>query len=151
MGIALPVFQVHLWGQKSRVILDSDLSFLKHFNIVPKSGSDTSHYSCFCLQPPWLLLFFRTDFKMLLYIFKSLLTLAAAYINDLLTPYSLALPLRSTNLLLVKARLQTEGDWAFQEYFWNNPWNNLLPRFRQVLAADRLLQSWEWATMLQTV
>lgn len=57
-------------------------------------------------------LLFRLDFKILLLLFQSLSGLAPSYSNALLTPYSLACFLTSTDLLLkllVSRALQTEG------------------------------------------
>ncbi|KAF7646862.1 hypothetical protein LDENG_00181120, partial [Lucifuga dentata] len=64
----------------------------------------------------WLPVSFRTDFKILLLVFKALHNQTPAYICDLLTSYKSDCCLRSSdrNLLVVpKSRLVTKGDHAF--------------------------------------
>ncbi len=59
---------------------------------------------------------YRIQFKILLFVYKSLTGLAPNYLSDLLSHYHTNRPLRSTNALLLsvpKTRLKLKGDQAF--------------------------------------
>ena len=61
-------------------------------------------------------IWFRIDFKVLLLVFKALNGHAPSYIADLLTPYSTARTLRSSNsglLVVPQPKLKSRGDRAF--------------------------------------
>lgn len=74
----------------------------------------------------WLLVKYRIDFKILIFVFKALNGLAPQYITDLLTPYSAPRSLRSSAIQLLSvpySRLKTKGDRAFSvaaPRLWNN-------------------------------
>ena len=55
----------------------------------------------------------RIDFKVLLFVFKALNGQAPSYIADLLTPYSTARLLRSSNLKLPQPKLKSRDDRTF--------------------------------------
>ena len=64
----------------------------------------------------WLPVIFRIDFKVNLFVFKSLNGLAPRYISDLLSPYLPSRNLRSADKALLarpKTKMVTEGDRAF--------------------------------------
>ena len=64
----------------------------------------------------WFPVRFRIDLKVLLFVFKALNEQAPSYISDLLTPYSTARSLRSSNLGLLavpRPKLKSRGDRAF--------------------------------------
>lgn len=64
----------------------------------------------------WLPIEHRIQFKVLLFVYKSLTGLAPNYLCDLLPHYQTNRPLRSSNTLLLsvpKTRLKLKGDWAF--------------------------------------
>ncbi len=74
----------------------------------------------------WLPIKFRIDFKILLFVYKSLHDLAPMYLSELLHPYTPSRCLRSSdqNLLLVlQSRLKRRGDRAFSVVgprLWNS-------------------------------
>ena len=75
----------------------------------------------------WLPIRFRVDFKLLLFVFKSLHGLAPPYLADLIQPHRPARALRSADQLLLearRARLKTRGDRAFA-VVGPNLWNAL--------------------------
>ncbi len=75
----------------------------------------------------WLPIEYRIQFKILLFVYKSLTGLAPNYLSDLLSHYHTNRPLRSTNSLLLlsvpKTRLKLKGDRPFSvaaPQLWNN-------------------------------
>ncbi len=73
----------------------------------------------------WLPVHYRTEFKILLLVFKSLNNQAPSYLSDLLHPYTPARGLRSEGKLLLqtpRTRLKTRGSRAFG---WSHPLENL--------------------------
>ena len=75
----------------------------------------------------WLPVALRTDFKMLLFVFKSRIGTVPVYISDLLSPYTPTRTLRSSDQLLLEVKtanlVVTEGDRAFAvraPHLWNN-------------------------------
>ncbi len=74
----------------------------------------------------WLPVKYRIDFKILLFVFKSLHNLAPLYLTELLHPHTLSRSLRSTNsdlLRVPRTRLKTRGDRAFSVVcpkLWNS-------------------------------
>ena len=86
----------------------------------------------------WLPIRFRVDFKLLLFVFKSLHGLAPPYLADLLRPHRPARALRSADQLLLeahRARLKTRGDRAFAVVA-PNLWNALPLGVRAVDSVD---------------
>jgi len=85
----------------------------------------------------WLPIKFRIDFKVLLFVFKSLQNLAPQYLSELLHPKLKSILLRSgeSNLLSVpRTRLKNRGDRAFTAYgpkLWNSLPSNI--RSAQIL------------------
>lgn len=74
----------------------------------------------------WLPVKYRIDYKILMFVFKSLHSLAPQYLTDLLQPYIPSRSLRSTNFNLLqvpRTRLKTRGDRAFSVVgpkLWND-------------------------------
>ncbi len=75
----------------------------------------------------WLPIEYRIQFKILLFVYKSLTGLAPNYLSDLLSHYHTNRPLRSTNALLLlsvpKTCLKLKGDRPFSvaaPQLWNN-------------------------------
>ncbi len=74
----------------------------------------------------WLPVEYRIQFRIILYVYKSLTGLAPNYLSDLLSHYHNNRPLRSSNTLLLsvpKTRLKFKGDQAFSvaaPQLWNN-------------------------------
>jgi len=63
----------------------------------------------------WLPVYFRIQFKVLLFVFKALNGLAPTYITELVQPYSVQRSLRSSKqglLLVPRSRLKQRGDRA---------------------------------------
>ncbi len=82
----------------------------------------------------WLPIEYRIQFKVLLFVYKSLTGLAPNYLSDLLSHYQTYRPLRSSNTLLLsvpKTCLKLKGDRAFS------------------VAAPQLWNNWRSATSLQ--
>lgn len=80
----------------------------------------------------WLSVHFRIDFKILLFVFKSLKGLAPLYISDLLIKYAPPRALRSNDQLLLTippSRLKSRGDRAFAD-IGPKLWNKLPLRVR---------------------
>ena len=66
----------------------------------------------------WLPVCYRTQYKLLLYVFKALNDLALVYLKDLVTVYEPARTLRSENAMLVvqpKVRTQAYGERRFDK------------------------------------
>ncbi|KAF7646337.1 hypothetical protein LDENG_00189760, partial [Lucifuga dentata] len=64
----------------------------------------------------WLPVRFRIDFKILLFVFKSLNRLVPPYLSDLLTLHTPTRSLKSADQMLLvvpRSRLKHSGDWAF--------------------------------------
>ncbi len=64
----------------------------------------------------WLLINYRMDFKILLFVYKALNNLAPQYLTDLLRPYTPSRTLRSSDLCLLivpRSWLKKRGDRAF--------------------------------------
>ncbi len=74
----------------------------------------------------WLPVKYRIDFKILLFVYKSLHNLAPQYLSDLLQPYTQSRVLRSADSALLqvpRARLKNRGDRAFSVVgpkLWNS-------------------------------
>ncbi len=74
----------------------------------------------------WLPVEYRIQFRIILFVYKSLTGLAPNYLSDLLSHYHNNRPLRSSNTLLLsvpKTRLKLKGDQAFSvaaPQLWNN-------------------------------
>ena len=86
----------------------------------------------------WLPVCFRTDFKVLLLVFKCLNGHGPSYLSDLLLPYQPSRVLRSsgTGLLIIpKVRTKTHGETAFSH---RGPrlWNSLPQGIRTAETAD---------------
>ncbi len=90
----------------------------------------------------WLPIEYRIQFKILLFVYKSLTGLAPNYLSDLLSHYHTNRPLRSTNALLLsvpKTRLKLNGDRAFSvaaPQLWNN-----LPLYLRSATSLRVFKS----------
>ena len=86
----------------------------------------------------WLPVCFRTDFKVLLLVFKCLNGHGPSYLSDLLLPYQPSRVLRSsgTGLLIIpKVRTKTHGETTFSH---RGPrlWNSLPEGIRTAETAD---------------
>ena len=92
----------------------------------------------------WLPVFYRINFKLLLFVFKCLNSLAPPYLSSLLQPYCPPPSLRSADQLLLKVpktRLKHRGDRSFSAAapkLWNElPLNirqaSSLPVFKSLL------------------
>ncbi len=74
----------------------------------------------------WLPVRFQIEFKLLLFVFKSLNGLAPPYLADLLKRHTPTRSLRSSDQLLLtvpKSRFKFRGDWAFSVVaprLWNS-------------------------------
>lgn len=80
----------------------------------------------------WLPLHFRTEFKILLYVFKSLNNQALSYLSELLYPYNPTRNLRSSDKRLLsvpRSWLKHRGDRAFA-IAGPRLWNSLLAYIR---------------------
>ena len=85
------------------------------------------HITPALIDPHWLPVTFRVQFKLLLFVYKSLCTQSPSYIKDLLSlkpPTNYALHLSAQSLLFVpKADCSSLGDWAFAHaapVLWNS-------------------------------
>ena len=75
----------------------------------------------------WLPVCYRTQYKLLLYVFKALNDLALVYLKDLVTVYEPARTLRSENAMLVvqpKVRTHAYGESRFDKAA-STLWNSL--------------------------
>jgi hypothetical protein len=75
----------------------------------------------------WLPVCYRTQYKLLLYVFKALNDLALVYLKDLVTAYEPARTPRSENAMLVvqpKVRTQAYGERRFDKAA-STLWNSL--------------------------
>ena len=85
------------------------------------------HITHVLMQLHWLPVCYRTQYKLLLYVFKALNGLAPVYLKDLITVYEPARTLRSENAMLVvqpKVRTKTYGERRFDKAA-STLWNSL--------------------------
>ncbi len=83
---------------------------------VPTKTGIFEHISPILASLNWLPVVFRIDFKILLFVFKSLNGLGPSYISNLLSLCTPPRTLRSADQLLLsdpRVRLETEGSRAF--------------------------------------
>ncbi|XP_076578637.1 LOW QUALITY PROTEIN: uncharacterized protein LOC143315073 [Chaetodon auriga] len=79
----------------------------------------------------WLSVSQRIDFKILLLVYKALNGLGLKYILDLLTPYEVSRPLRSSGTgLLCVPRMRTKQSEAAFSYYAPHLWNTLPAHLR---------------------
>lgn len=84
-----------------------------------------AHISPILQSLHWLPVHFRTDFKILLFVFNCVHGLAPQYLSDLLVPYSPSRTLLSADqalLVVPKSKRKSRGDCAFAVAplrFWN--------------------------------
>lgn len=85
----------------------------------------TDHITPVLASLHWLPVYFRIQFKILLFVFKALNGQAPSYLSDHLIPFSSPRSLRSSDralLVVPRSRLKTKGDRAFSiaaPHLWN--------------------------------
>ncbi len=125
---------LYLWAACSQLFIVYNWSKMRLPRLLTGSRRRNDITPILC-SLHWLLISYRIQFKILLFVYKALNNLAPPYLSELIVVHNPARSLRSQTkhlLLVPRARLKCRGDRAFA-VAGPKLWNNLPLSIRQLL------------------